>query len=91
MSVRVSRRGLAIKMRHLDISRAHFMPLVQRDIYIELPQEDVVRYGKDKVGKLLRSMYGTQDAANLWQWDYVELTIDKPDCYTRGKHNPAVF
>ena len=45
----------------------------------------------DKVGLLLRSMYGTQDASNLWQWDYVDLICSEKGTFKRGRHNAAAF
>lgn len=55
-----------------DISRAHFMGKAQREVYIDLPNEDKV-HDDDKeemVGRLLRSMYGTVDASHIFQKDY---------------------
>ena len=47
-----------------------------RDLfYIELPAEDRQKYGEDKVGRLVKSMYGTQDASHIWLLDYVELDL----------------
>ena len=62
-----------MKLRHYDISRAHFRGTGQRLIYIKLPTEDRQKYGEDKVGRLIKSMYGTQDASHIWQLDYVNL------------------
>ena len=53
-----------MKIAHWDISRAHFMPKVERKVYVELPKEDQVD-GEDMVGLLNRTMYGTQDASHL--------------------------
>ena len=44
---------------------------------------------KGFVGLLLRSMYGTQDASNLWQEDYTGTLAQRG--YTPGWSNPAVF
>ena len=73
MSVSLSSKGKPLKLRHHDISRAHFQGTVQRLIYIRLPAEDRQKYGEDKVGRLIKSMYGTQDASHIWQLDYVNL------------------
>ena len=89
MSLPHSRAGRSLKVRHYDVSRAHFMGKAQRTIYIELPEEERQRLGPDVVGLLLRSMYGTQDASHIWQLDYVELLI--AGGFTRGRHNAAVF
>ena len=65
MSVSVSNKGQPLKLRHYDISRAHFQGTAQRLIYIKLPAEDREKFGEDKVGRLVKSMYGTQDASHI--------------------------
>ena len=59
----VSKRGKRLEMRFWDISRAHFYGEAQRDIYVELPDEE-----KDGVhcAKLLKSWYGTQVASAIF-------------------------
>ena len=69
MSVGWSNKGKPLKLRHYDISRAHFQGTAQRLIDIERPAEDRQKYGEDKVGRLVKSMYGTQDASHIWQLD----------------------
>ena len=87
MSLQKSRRGKELKIGIWDISRAHFMPEAKRRIYVQLLEGDPDR--DTHVGLLLRSMYGTQDASNLWQKDYTELI--RTDEYVPGKSNPAIF
>ena len=41
-------------------------------IYIELPEEDST---PGMVGRLTKSMYGTQDAPNIWQQHYTQLLV----------------
>jgi hypothetical protein len=92
LTKRVSRRmKRKLKIRHYDVSRAHFMSKAQRVIYVELLEEDKLKYGFDNVGLLLRSMYGTHDASNLWQWDYVDLICSEKGTFKRGRHNAAAF
>ena len=45
MSVSLSNKGKPLKLRHYDISRAHFQGTAQRLIYIELGRQ---KYGEDK-------------------------------------------
>ena len=45
-------------------------------MYIRLPAEDRQEYGEDKVGRLFKSMCGTQDASHFWQLDYVTLICE---------------
>ena len=71
--MKVSRgRRKPLLMGFYDIRRAHFNGAAQRDIFVQLPPELQV---EDMCAKLLKSMYGTQDAANRWQDDYIELFI----------------
>ena len=50
----------------LDVSRAHFYARAEREVYIQLPPEDPRSGEKDICGKLLKTMYGTLDAAERW-------------------------
>ena len=91
MSVSLSSKGKPLKLRRCDISRAHFQGTAQRLIYIRLPAEDRQKYGEDKVGRLIKSMYGTQDASHIWQLDYVNLICGELGGFRRGKHSAALF
>ena len=65
-----------LRLASWDISRAHFMGKAARTIFVQLPNEDLVREedeGQPMAGKLLKSMYGTQDASRIFQCDYTEL------------------
>ena len=73
MSVSKSNKGKPFKLRHYDISREHFKRTAQRLIYFGLPAEDRQKYGEDKVGRLVKSMYGTQDASHIWQLDLLRI------------------
>ena len=50
----------------IDVKRAHFVSDATRELHVELPCE-VRRPGEDKVGRLLKSLYGTRDAASNWE------------------------
>ena len=65
--------GEFVEQRETNISRAHFQGTSQRVICIKLPAKDRQKCGEDKVGRLVKSMYGTQDASHKWQLDYVNL------------------
>ena len=73
MSVNLSNKGKPLKLRHYDISRAHFQGTAQRLNYIKLPGDDRQKCGEDKVGRLIKSIYGTRDASHIWQLAYVNL------------------
>ncbi|CAK0819708.1 unnamed protein product [Prorocentrum cordatum] len=72
-----------------DVSRAHFYGHVQRRLWVELPPEE--RQGEEEplVGLLLRTMYGTMAASQVWQGDYVELL--KSVEFLQGKSSPAIL
>ena len=55
------------------MSRERFFHAEQeREIYVELP-EDIARENPGKCGKLLKSMYGTRDAAKNWEKCYADF------------------
>ena len=90
MSVRRSKTDKPLKVGLWDISRAHFMEKAEREIYVKIPEED--RNDDDEepmVGLLQRSMYGTQDASNLFQQGYVKLL--SASGFTFGSASYATF
>ncbi len=66
LCTRRSRRGLAYKLVFLDVRRAYFYAEATEEVFVELPNEDK-EPGKDLVGLLLKSLYGTRSAAKNWQ------------------------
>ena len=76
MSVFMTSREAGKKkmMASWDISRAHFMGKAARELYVELPDEDKNLPGdvEPMIGRLERSMYGTQDASHIFQQDYTD-------------------
>ena len=44
---------------------------------IEIPAEDERTQGRDVVGRLKRSMYGTQDAPAVWQREVGQMLQDR--------------
>ena len=87
VTLKVSRKSRKpLKLRLIDISRAHFYRKAQRDVYVTLPKGDQT---PGMVGKLLRSMYGTRDAANIWQQDYTAALLRAG--FKRCPAWPAIF
>ena len=84
MSVSLSNKGKLLKLRHYDISRAHFQGTAQRLIYIRLPAEDRQKHGEDNVGRLVKSMCGTQDASHSSEVDCVNLMCGELGGFRRG-------
>ena len=89
-SVSLSNKGKPLKLRHYDISRAHFQGTAQRLVYIRLPAEERQKYGEDNIGRLIKSMYGTHDASHIWQL-HVNLICGEIGGFRRGKHSAALF
>ena len=58
------------KLELIDVRRAYFHAKARRLIHVKLPEED---YVKGVCGKLIKAMYGTRDAAQNWDWEYVEF------------------
>ena len=62
--------GEELEMATFDISRAHFMASMDREAWIELPQEDKLPEDGDAVCLFLRSMYGFRTASANWMRDW---------------------
>ena len=50
-----------------DVSRAFFNAKVTREVYVQLPAEDILPGEEGMVGRLNLCFYGTRDAAMQWQ------------------------
>eukprot|EP00439_Symbiodinium_sp_Y106_P017360 s5745_g2.t1 len=57
--------GGEVCIMFLDVKKAHFWSPVRRRLLVELPPE--AGEGRDKVGLLKRSLYGTRDAPSNWE------------------------
>ena len=91
ISVSLSNKGKPLKLRHYDISRAHFQGTAQRLIHIRLPAENRQKYDEDKSRQIDQELFGTQDASHIWQLDYVNLICGELGGFRRGKHRAALF
>ena len=56
-----------LRLMALDFSKAFLYGDMQREVYIELPDEDLRKFLSDCVGLLKKSMYGLRDAPLIWQ------------------------
>ena len=70
----------------LDVSRAHFHPPAEREVYIDLPAED---HEPGMVGKLLKTIYGTRDAAAQWEKFYTDVFVAIG--FVAGSFSPCLF
>eukprot|EP00971_Amphidinium_carterae_P199491 3959076-Amphidinium_carterae.3 len=91
MTLGVSPKGKPLKLALWDISCARLYGDAQRDLYVELlPEDEQLESDTEPMcGLLLRSMYGTQDASQIWQKDYAKLLGGKP--WKQGDSNGALF
>jgi hypothetical protein len=75
-----------MKLEFIDVKRAYFHAPAKRDVYVRLPNEDAE---KGKCGKLLKSMYGTRDAAQNWEEAYT--SVMSKSGFQRGIASPCLF
>jgi hypothetical protein len=71
-----------------DVKRAYFNAKAQRELYVELPPEDV-GFQEGYVGRLALALYGTRDAASRWQECLAQHFTEIG--FVRGQSNPCVF
>ena len=74
-------------MSLVDISRAYFNANIGREVYVEMPPE--AGMPKGTVGRLIKCMYGTRDAAQGWEATYCAALLRLG--LSRGTANPCLF
>jgi len=79
-------RANGMKLDFIDIRRAYFHALARRKVYVKLCKED---YEVGMCGRLNKAMYGTRDAAQNWEFEYVEFMVSVG--FSAGKVSPCVF
>ena len=72
----------------IDVKRAHFVSKAVRELYVELPPE-MRQEGRDLVGRLIKSLYGTRDAAANWERQILNDLTSLG--FVRGMATPCVF
>ena len=81
------RPGDGLHLMISDVKRAYFNARAERELYVELPPEDV-GYKPGYVGRLALALYGTRDAASLWQ-ETLAGHLESIG-FTRGRSNPCI-
>ena len=61
-----------MRIDFIDARRAYFHALARRKIYVRLCRED---YEHGMCGRLQKGMYGTRDAGQNWECEYVEFMM----------------
>ena len=80
-----NRKG-GMKLDFIDVRRAYFHATARRELYVRLPEED----GEPGMcGLLHKAMYGTRDAAQNWEYAYVDFMEGRD--FVRGKASPCMF
>ena len=82
----INRRHLGMKLMFLDISRAYYHSRARRRVYVQLPPEDAEA---GMCALLNKSMQGTRDAAQNWEFEYAEFL--ESIGFKRGKASPCIF
>ena len=80
------RREYGHKIDFIDVRRAYFHAKSRRRVFVKLPDEDSEQ---GKCGLLLKSMYGTRDAAQNWEVEYSEFMAGIG--FERGIAVPCLF
>ena len=61
---------MGMKLEFIDMRRAYFHAKARTMVYVSLPEEDM---DEGMYGRLGKAMYGTRDAAQHWEHEYVEF------------------
>ena len=72
-----------------DVARAHFYATSTRNVFIDLPAEDDRAKEDGICGQLLKTMYGTLDAADRWSEHYASILVQHG--FQRGQSSPCLF
>ena len=79
-------RTKGMKIDFIDVRRTYFHAKAKRRVFVNLPAEDSKEgYG----GEICKSMYGTRDAAQNWEAEYIEFL--EGTGFKRGHGSPCVF
>ena len=82
-----SRGGKPLKISLVDVKKAYFYGIPERDLYVRLPYE--LGVSKKYVGKLVRCMYGTRDAGAIWESCYASALTKLG--FIQGQASPCCF
>ena len=83
---RTARRKHKKKLLLIDVRRAYLYAAAKRDVYVVLPDEDA---SPGMCGKLMKSMYGTRDAAANWEDEYTSFMMSLG--FIPGIASPCAF
>ena len=75
-----------MKIDFIDVRRAYFHAKARRRVFVKLPEED---YEEGMCGMLIKAMYGTRDAAQNWEFEYVDF-MGKIG-FSKSRATPCMF
>ena len=82
-----SRNGKPLQISFVDVKKAYFYGIPERELFVRLPPE--LGVSKKYVGKLVRCIYGTRDAGAIWQSCYASCLIKLG--FFQGGASPCCF
>ena len=82
-----TRNGKPLQISFVDVKKAYFYGIPEREIFVRLPAE--LGVSKKYVGKLVRCMYGTRDAGAIWESCYASCLTKLG--FIQGKASPCCF
>ena len=82
-----TRKGKPLQISFVDVKKAYFYGIPEREIFVRLPPE--LGVSKQYVGKLVRCMYGTRDAGAIWESCYASCLTKLG--FVQGKASPCCF
>ena len=82
-----TRDGKPLQISFVDVKKAYFYGIPEREMYVRLPPE--LGVSKQYVGKLVRCMYGTRDAGAIWE--SCDASCLTKLGFIQGKASPCCF
>ena len=81
------RAGSPMQISFVDIKKAYFNGVPRRKLFVKFPREAGQEEGT--CGRLLRCVYGTRDAGQIWEETYVQALVGMG--FRQGAANPCCF
>ena len=76
-------------MLSIGVKRAYFYAEAKREVFIEIPLEDLEPGDEHKVARLNLSLYGIRDAAQNWSEEFTKTLVASG--FKTGKATPCNF
>ena len=70
----------------IDVRRAYFHARARGRVFVRLPEED---HEGGMCRLLVKAMYGTRDAAQNWEHEYIELMANSG--FVKSRATPCMF